>query len=142
MKFSERIGKSQVKTSIQLDSIDEDLRNSLYNAVYVCLLEHLNSVTYVEFSKLHETINAIWISFLKLPIDTIPSRTTKFIFNFRQTFFEWDYLEVYDFIDFLASKEAKYPYSDLFVSICNSVLEKELSGYRYRYAIDSNYKPK
>ena len=33
MRFSQRIGKTQVKSILQIESIDEDLLNSLWNTI-------------------------------------------------------------------------------------------------------------
>jgi hypothetical protein len=39
MRFSERIGQREIKSSIQLDSMDKDIRVSLWNAFQVFYLD-------------------------------------------------------------------------------------------------------
>jgi hypothetical protein len=39
MRFSERIGKRQMKVDIQINSMDIELKNSIWNVVYVFLIE-------------------------------------------------------------------------------------------------------
>jgi len=39
--FSERIGKSEVKTELQIDHIDKDLKHSLWNVIVRYIIEPL-----------------------------------------------------------------------------------------------------
>jgi hypothetical protein len=65
-----------------------------------------------------------------LPLDTIDEHYIIRLRQLREWFFEWEWFEVYDFIEFVAQ------FHDLginpieFRQFCNQILEKEMSGYR------------
>lgn len=131
MKFSERIGKKEMKVNIQIDSIDIELRNGLWNIISLHFIESMCRQTWLVDSSFNNTIGAIWFSFFKEPIDEIPGHTDTIKSQFRKRFFSWDYLQVYDFIDFIASMK-NTPYSqDRLTNDFNVVLERELSAYRF-----------
>ena len=131
MRFSERIGKKEPKFAIQLDSMDKELRNGLWNVITFFLTEPMkrdNSL--LSYSIYESTIKEIWSSFLKEPIDQIHPLTEVICSQIRDRFFKWDYLQVYDFVDFLGSLNTFFP-SNFFLEAINSVLKSELSGYRF-----------
>lgn len=131
MKFSERIGKKPIKEMIQLDSMDDELRNSLWNIVTFFLIQPLKQKQWLDGSEYNKIIIKIWFSLFKEPTDQISISTEKVAEELRRRFFTRDYLYVYDFIDFLASQNKIFPNVNSFIEHCNSVLEKELSGYRF-----------
>ena len=45
--------------------------------------------------------------------------------------FEADWNEVYDFKDFVANKDSDKNHAKMFMASCDTVLERELSGYRF-----------
>lgn len=124
MRFSERIGKRPVKTVLQVDSIDEDLKNGLWNVIF----EYFNILDIIPKLKL---VKSIWKDFYKKPIDEMPkipfssnvssAETIKYIKSWYVQA-EWD--QVYDFVEFLFSKD------DRLIALFNKVLETEVSGYR------------
>jgi hypothetical protein len=132
MKFSERIGKSPIRTGIQLDSMDIELKNSLWNVVTIFLIEPMEkSHQWLEYSKYNTALESIWFSFFKEPTDQISVSTGDVGLELRRRFFKGDYLFVYDFIDFLASMEGVPFNKHNFMEACNFVLKRELSGYRF-----------
>jgi hypothetical protein len=130
MRFSERIGKKKPKIHIQIDSIDQDLNNSIWNVLTLSIFDEFPQNLYFRNSSSYELIKEIWLLFFKEPIEYIPSNTNEIKENIRRRYMKWDYLEIYDFIDFLASK-SQYFDSIRFIEECNTVLERELSGYRF-----------
>lgn len=139
MLFSQRRGLRPIKKTIQIDFIDEDLRNSLWNClsqIYLRLLEEKYTVVVYArrslTSKGEPFIFKLWALYFKKPIDTVSDDTYDEIYEkIREYFFTAPWYEVYDFIEFFA---ANYPDEQLnkrFTEICNSVLESELSGYRF-----------
>ncbi len=134
MKFSERIGKAIPKTEFQLDSMDHPLRTSLWNMIDICIKEPLKQEYnhYTRETSFKTFFDNIWFSFFKEPIDEIPEDKFDVIGELRKRFFEWDYLQVYDFIDHIinmADVHANFR-KDFFISGINAVLKKEFSGYR------------
>lgn len=131
MKFSERIGKRTAKTSIQLDAMDSELRNSLWNIVTVFLVEPMEKKQWLEYSGFKSIVEHIWFSFFKEPTDTISIQTNVVAGELRRRFYKGDYLYVYDFIDFLASLNDSVLNRNEFIDGCNFVLKREMSGYRF-----------
>ncbi len=113
--------------------MDDDLRNSLWNCVDRFMFDgHEVLQMYVSRpdAYLSTLLMMIWKNLFKKPVDTIPiyfEDSKKYI---RQYFFKADYLEVYDFLDFLASHLDKIDKIE-FTDSCNTVLQNELSGYRF-----------
>lgn len=130
MRFSERIGKKQTKVEIQLDFMDQELKNSLWNVVCKFIIEPMEKRKYLDESPFQSFIESIWFSFFKEPLDQIPNNTDRVSRQLRDRYFSWKYLDTYDFIDFVASK--KTPFDDEeFIKACNFILKRELSGYRF-----------
>jgi hypothetical protein len=130
-KFSERIGLVPVKTDIQLDYIDEELQNSLWNVVLKYILQPLRGENYLSSSPYKNFIESLWFNHFKEPLDNIPHGTSNIKSHLRERFFYWDYMEIYDFIDFVVRIDNLPFHIDRFVDDCNYVLKKELSGYRF-----------
>ena len=131
MRFSERIGKRQPKVEIQLDSMDSYLRNGLWNIFYRFILEPMQQSDALPYSHYKVMIKSIWFSFFKEPLDQIPYSTNHVASQLRDRFFSWDHLEVYDFMDFVASVKQTGFQKKEFTETCNFILKRELSGYRF-----------
>lgn len=131
-RFTERIGKKNPKVAIQIETMDKDLRNGLWNIFtsYVCNPMKSDSQIY-ENSQYNDFVHDIWFHFFKEPIDEISFSTESIIENLRRRFFNWDVFEVYDFIDFIPMIEYPPFEMDNFIHDCNYILEKEISGYRF-----------
>jgi hypothetical protein len=132
MKFSERLKIRPVKSTIQTNSIDEDLRNSLWTVIHETLLS-LGDNPYISGTiKFTPTCRSIWIDFFKLPIDTLVpfsdlNVSHKYFTDFlRIWFFKASWYEVYDFIDYLGKLNIPN-----FIKSCNLFLERELSAFRF-----------
>ncbi len=66
MKFSQRIGKTPIKDVLQIESIDKDLKNLLWNTI-IDIFE-FRSGYYDD----NELSNYIWTTFYKQAKDEIP----------------------------------------------------------------------
>jgi len=127
--FSQRKGFKPVSEVIQVDNMNEELRNSLWNVLDIFLW---SADGYVH--KQHGTPDikpfseSLWFRFFKKPIDTIPSRYNSDILKaIRGFFFVCAWYEVYDFIEFIVDY---YKESPRLIKVLNAVLEREISGYR------------
>jgi len=132
--FSQKYGHKPVKSTIQVDSMDEDLRNSLWNAVdifYLAKLEpHLSlKADDNEFMELFCIF--LWRDYFKVPIDTIPGYCHEAIAKMRSYFFSCEWHEVYSFIQFVATMFPNTETNEEFKEFCNRMLKRELSGYRF-----------
>ena len=129
MKFSERFGIIKAKDTIQLEYIDDDLRNGLWNAFQLFYLDKIDN-QYISRSQYQTFFQNLWHNFFKLPLDTLDNWTDSTKLQIREWFFNWEWFEIYDFIEFIS--KAKSPTNnEKFRIFCNDVLEKEISGYRF-----------
>jgi hypothetical protein len=132
MRFSERHGYKPVREEIQIDSMSEDLRNSLWSVLQVSVWgDAKGSRGELEYQsdRFQTLCYSLWFNYFKKPIDTLPNYVFQIIQTVRQYFFSCDWYEVYDVVEFIANN---YPpgASQLFAG-CNEVLGREVSGYRF-----------
>lgn len=133
--FSQRKGLKLVKSVIQVDSMDSELRNSLWNALTIFYWDQVKDewLYHSENEKIDTLFKRLWHNYFKRPLDTLGDYWPETYKETREYFFNYNWYEVYDFIEFIASN---YPdeYNKVtpkFMDFCNSVLERELSAYRF-----------
>ena len=123
-RFSQRKGLKPVAEVIQIDSMNSELRISLWNGLDLRMWSRIGRYGGIEpFSQ------ALWFRFFKKPIDSRPRSPSLILTEIRRRFFGYEWFEVYDFLEFVVecSQESK-PRLD---SVLNWILERELSGYRF-----------
>jgi hypothetical protein len=136
MSFSERIGLKPVKSKIQIDSMDDDLRNTLWNCLTIFYWESTNQINYNIDDEMRSFIQRIWIQYFKVPVDTIPDSWIFVLSQIREYFFKASWNQIYDFIEFISMDDYSIDKVNKgFRSTCNNILEKEVSGYRF---VDEN----
>lgn len=132
--FSHRYGYKPVRSIMQLSSMDDDLRNSLWNAVHIFYLSSLEPHYDLE-SEPNEAMHLFCMllsrDYFKEPIDAMPVRCSDAIGCLRKYFFVCKWYEVYDFLQFLANNYRDEENSGRFREFCNSMLKREMSGYRF-----------
>ena len=126
-RFSDRMGITQPPTSLQIGSINDPLRNSIWNL----LLWVLN-----DWDSLRKAVTLIAREFLKVPLDKVPlyvsmeHRTREWL---RTVYFNFEWYEVYNLLEFIAENSerinrewnpARLAYA------ANLILTREMSGYR------------
>lgn len=138
MSFSERYGYKPVREAIQIESMDEPLRNGLWSLLKVHCWDHVHrSRGMYPGPYLHDNENLrklcqrLWFNYFKKPLDSLRDDWAKVLSELRTYFFECAWNEVYDFIEFVAHNYEEYQFKDKFMDSCNSLLEKEMSGYRF-----------
>jgi hypothetical protein len=128
--FSQRKGFREVRKVIQIDEMDKNLRNGLWNALHTNLLL-LEGFAYCDDRWKTPAIFAFatkfWGEFLKRPVDTRPGQSNDILHKIREMFFAWDWFEVYDFIEFTA---VYYPELARLHNAINQALENDMGGYR------------
>lgn len=131
MRFSQRIKIRPASKPIQLESMDKDLRNSLWSLLSIYYWEkYIPTHDMVENSALENFIQVLWLNFFKTPIDSIPFAMTDCRASIREYYFKTEWYNVYDFIEFVASNGPHGSKSE-FITECNNFLERENSGYRF-----------
>jgi hypothetical protein len=133
MRFSERIGKRPVRTVLQVDEIDSELLNRLWN-VFVEELEMVNYYGHIDNNR-SRICKAIWIGFLNYPLTSIP-KTLYNVVNallvldeIRKWFVKAQWYDVYDFVEYVCS-EIEYVSFTLISKKFNNALTKSGAGYR------------
>ena len=129
MKFSERMGIVPARLDLQIDDIDEPLRNSLWNAVHAhffCFKSDYKSVD----DRLYFIAKTIWRDFYKRPIDSMSLVQYKIVQEVRSEFMGCSWWKVYDFIEFLISIDASFVRCATFVDEVNTYMAREGSAYR------------
>ena len=142
MKFSQRLGITPAGKAVQIETMDDDLRNSLWSLLQAFYWDKFNRTMYdvvgnrkdhISGSNLNSLFNSFWLYFFKKPIDTIPL----FFYGgdgglavLREYFFKTEWYGVYDFVEFVSQHGLEY-LRDEFIVACNKFMEKENSGYRF-----------
>lgn len=126
--FSERKGLKPVSEIIQIGSMNEALRNSLWNALDIELWSTADFIyrDYIE-PHIQPLSRSLWFHYFKKPIDSRPKQAYKILAAIRDYFFSCQWHEVYDFLEFIVS-ERKHSTPQLAEFL---ILERELSGYRF-----------
>lgn len=132
MLFSKRVGHEPIRKSIQFESMDEELRNRLWNCLdvmywsrYKCEAAWEN----VRGSNLGALFVAYWHRLFKEPLDDMPHEFRSAKDEVRTHFFKCRWNQAYDLIEFTVSSGPD-EFAKAFVSCCNTVLASENAGYR------------
>lgn len=131
MRFSERHGFVAPRSILQIDDMDDELRTSLWNVVQEIIWDSHQSrshYSYTTHSSLYDLIKRYWRDFFKIPVNDIPEYIQNMVQAAREWFFNAEWYEVYDFMEFTASIWEVS--RGRFVDAANAVLEREVSGYR------------
>lgn len=136
MNFAERMGFEQPK-GIQIDSIDNGLKNRLWNVLIVHLISKLGSyvlsphLSYESLSRFRDSFfETVWDRFLKmkhksyLPDDEVIKHMESYFFR------ESPWYNPILLIEQCIQLAGRHCDLDLFISYLNQVLIEEKSGYR------------
>src|SRR5713101_4610305 len=131
--FSQRQGLKPVKCALQINDLDADLRIKLWNVLSLRYWDQVSrdDLTYSSNIDTLGYLKSLWHNYLKQPLDRMPDSWRSAHAIIREYFFECDWNEVYDFIEFTARVYPHKTLNDEFMASCNVVLEQELSGYRF-----------
>ena len=138
MRFSQKIGKTSVRDSIQIESIDNKLENRIWNTIKINFFDEIG----VDFnykvdrnSDIGQVFQAIWQDFFGNRADEIPENNQRdisarvFVGYIKDWFFKCQWYEKYDFLEYLSKFDLKY-FELGFTDECNEALKREMSAYR------------
>lgn len=136
MVFSQRKGIQPIEVPIQVESMDNGLRNGLWSAILTCFLS--SGVVRHDYNKLTDgcshglVLQRLWHDYFKRPLDEYPHQWDEFVVLLRNYFFQCEWYEVYDFIEALISSfdGGSEHIVQSMTSFMNSVMERDNSGYR------------
>ena len=129
MQFSERVGL--VRRLIQKDSIDEALKNALWNSAYGRYWGHYsqNAVQSVANVREGRLLSALWTEHFGQRVDEFQPYFPLALQAIKRLFVASDWASVYDFIEFIATCEVVD--TGPFIADCNRALKKHVSAYRF-----------
>lgn len=133
MKFSERYGYKKIREIIQIDSIDEPLRNSLWSLLKINIWDNIYN-NYISNDSNHDLwvlCVRLWLHYFKEPLDQLDNDWINVLAKLRTYFFKATWYEVYDFIEFVANNYELSNFRDHFIQNCNTFLQNEVSAYRF-----------
>ncbi len=122
-RFSERMGLTP-KPLVQLNDMNSELRNSLWNII---LLDMGGGEGSPNYSQAHRLAEPVALQFAKIPLDE-PTLQNPYHW-LRDFFFGLEWYRTYELIEFL--REVCYSHHPGFVQAVNTILEREQSGYRF-----------
>jgi hypothetical protein len=133
MSFSERMGITQPK-KIQTDSLDMELRNSLWNVCYGwCFFTDEYGLVLAGKQYLHLVASKLYQNHYKLPVDDLlPFHSSDFVKDQRARFRTAAWHDVLEIVEFLRTlfHNGSTGQQD-FDGAINEVLEREKSAYRF-----------
>lgn len=134
--FSQRKGIKPIKNILQIESMDNDLRNSLWNALTHSYWNGVKSDKYRKVTLSHNVemrhlCATLWQDYFKILVDTLGNNWNDTYKILREYFFNCRWDEVYDFIEFVANNYSDESLNQRFMKDCNNIFEKELSAYRF-----------
>lgn len=135
MKFSDRLGITSVRDSLQIDSIDRKLSNKLWNEILINFFEKLNDYDrYGNVTDKAEAMKTIWLDYFDNRLDLMPNYNGytsigTIIEYIKDWYFDSQWYEKYNFLEFIINLRFGSLTTNLIESF-NKVLKKEMSGYR------------
>lgn len=136
MKFSQRIGKTPITKEIQLESIDNDLKNGLWDIYQLFIINRIST----EFSNIFRVTPSdifskkLWHQYFKEPIDKIPEHFSDVEEVIRYYFFNNSWYKVYDLIEVtirIVEDDCFEIKSEQLFDNFNKIFEREFAGYRF-----------
>jgi len=136
--FSQRQGYTPIEKALQRESIDDELRNQLWNNLTVCLWnlwtprDSFGGHRSEESKNVELLFQEYWLCYFKRPLDEmLPFRDYGYsgYKMMREYFFSAEWYQVYDFIEF-AIKKCPLEWSEGLTKQINISLEEENSAYR------------
>ena len=137
--FSQRKGISPLQKAIQRESVDDELRSKLWSGLKIFVWDRYtarDTLGYIpeESRRLLTLVQITWLHYFKRPIDTVPEfnpQHSKSAYNIlREHFFQGEWWQVYDFLEFIA-KQVDEDWQRPLLEISNAFLEQERSAYRF-----------
>ncbi|PJZ47486.1 AbiJ-NTD4 domain-containing protein [Leptospira saintgironsiae] len=134
MDFSQRSGIKPVKSAIQINEIDERLKNGLWNCISLVYFFEIskvpnNHIPY--FEPLHSLFIKLYTDYFVRPIEEFDPYWPKSLKFIKDYYNQAKWNEVYDFIEFIANNYPNASMNQTFMKDCNKIFTRELSGYRF-----------
>ncbi len=137
MKFSERYGHLPVRSTLQINDIDEGLRNRLWNLI--CNKFFYSVPPYKNVPKdflpsqpdAYQMFKNLWHDHFKWRTDNIGNSYTTALNTVRDHFIDGEWYGAYDLLEFFATSIPTYVGRKEFIESANEILKQEMAGYRF-----------
>lgn len=142
--FSDRLGITQPKLALQVDSIDVDLRNCLWECCCEFYFKEFGESPYVAKTPLSPILRDLYVNHFKQTSDNIDTFVSDEVAKQKVNFYQLRWYEIYNLIEFLSGAASRnivpgtirailHPemYDEGFKERVNFFLEREKSAYRF-----------
>ncbi len=135
-KFSQKYGFADIRDSLQIETMDDALKNRLWNTfllLYVnpLLTEYMSESYGLKNDKEKKFIYELYDQFFKTSDEPPISPKKSLKIDVKKRFFNLKWFEVYDFIELVPEIFHDQSINIQFRKQVNVVLEEEMSGYRF-----------
>ena len=128
--FSQRKGLKPVRQTVQRESMDNELRNGLWNVMSILYWSPDESRWRAEWKRIKSVFCDIWVLHLREVIDDRPLDAVGRYTYMREHFFGCSWNEAFDLLEFIAG-HVDSAQAARFMDMCNNVLERDMSAYRF-----------
>lgn len=134
--FSQRQAIKPIAQVVQVGTMNDELRNSLWNALDTAFWSTSGFVygNHGGHGEIESFSRILWSNYFKKPVDSRPgygrtNRGRMILDTIREYFFSCEWNEVYDFLEFVVRVHAKD--KPRLPGYLNQILERELAGYKF-----------
>jgi hypothetical protein len=137
MKFSQRYGHVPVRSALQIDGIDDGLRNRLWNLICLSWFDSVPPYPNLTTNYLPNQANPyfifkrLWHNYFKETTDSIGTSYIGALERLKQHFMQCEWYEVYDLLEFMVDCIHEQAQRKRLVESVNDILSEEMSGYRF-----------
>jgi hypothetical protein len=131
LTFSER-NRLIPQPAVQLGSVDDRLRNGIWNTIYDLLLKNIAFQGYGQPYPidLFDFWSLIWRKYFRFRIDEMPAEPSLLLRDIKAMYFDMPWHSIYDFVEAIYRECNHKEVRDLFLENINEVLKRDNSGYR------------
>lgn len=137
--FSQRIGFKPIRTIIQRESADEELRNFLWNGLTIFYFNRFGTWVNDTEESINILITRIWVRHYGNRLDELDNYAPKLISKLKEDFLGLSWNEMFDILEFIPNNYKRSDYeggydnktNNQFISFANDTLEEHLSAYRF-----------
>ncbi len=135
-RFSERIGKKQIRQIVQKEDIDEVLKNYLWNGLIIFIFDKFKGKYWGNVGSTAKLFcQRLWMHFFNQRMDEYPNNGGDLFLIIKRFFFKCKWYEIYDLIEFIINNYQPEDWEDdnsveKLIDYTNHTLKRELSAYR------------
>lgn len=141
MRFSQRQGFTPDIYPIQIDSINVELKNSLWSVTYDYFFRNIDSGSSWSSGRIGVIAKLSFLNFFKIPVDELPEYGFEFQSFIKRKFFSFEWYQVYDFVEWISNYgshwnswkdgDDEHDYCRRYQDSVNQLLQRENSGFRF-----------